>query len=140
MCSSTGTCNKPLHVSMPVNSFGLSALFCSFHDGLLAATEQAATCDGAYATEPDHYGCHVAGRWHSDHCCILAVILSLCGGPATEQANKSGGTLATIQSIRDSAEESHIVVKDEHHCCRALLFASHAIVRSGSNGKQRWQP
>ena len=82
----------------------------------------------------------VAGRGHSDHCCILAVILSLCGGPATEQANKSGGTLATIQSICDSAEESHIVVKDEHHCCRALLFASHAIVRSGSNGKQRWQP
>ena len=104
------------------------------------ATEQAATCDWVYATEPDHYGCHVAGRGHSDHFCILAIILSLCGGPATEQANKSGGTLATIQSIRDSAEESHIVVKDEHHCCRALLFASHAIVRSGSNGKQRWQP
>ena len=125
---------------MPVNSFGLSAPFCSFHDGLLAATEQAATCDGAYATEPDHYGCHVAGRGHSDHFCILAIILGLCGGPATEQANKSGGTLATTQSICDSAEKSYIVVKDKHHRCRALLLASYAIVRSGSNGKQGRQP
>ena len=176
---------KLLHAFVLVSSFGLSTPFRTFHDALLAAREQAATCDGVHATEPDHYvcyaasrghndrlrilaillslrggpateqaatcdwvyateldhyGCHVAGRGHSDHCCILAVILSLCGGPATEQANKSGGTLATIQSIRDSAEESHIVVKDEHHCCRALLFASHAIVRSGSNGQQRWQP
>ena len=100
------------------------------------ATEQAATCDWVYATEPDHYGCHVAGRGHSDHFCILAIILSLCGGPATEQANKSGGTLATTQSIHDSAEKSHMVVKDEYHRCRALLLASYAIVRSGSNGKQ----
>ena len=67
---------------------------------------------------------------------ILAIILSLCGGPATEQANKSGGTLATTQSTHDSAERSHIVVKDKHHRCRALLLASYAIVRSGSNGKQ----
>ena len=82
-----------------------------------------------------HYGCHVADRGHSDHFCMLAII-SLCGGPATKQANKSGGTLATTQSIHDSAEKSHIVVKDEHHCCRALLLASYAVVRSGSNGKQ----
>ena len=59
---------------------------------------------------------------------------------ATEQANKSGGTLATTQSILESAEKSHIFIKDEHHRCRALLFASYAIVRSGSNGKQGWQP
>ena len=72
----------------------------------------------------------------SDHVCILAIILSVCGGFATEQANKSGST----QSIHDSAEKSHIVVKDEHHHCRALLLASYAIVRSGSNGKQGWQP
>ena len=140
MCSSTGTCNKPLHVSMPVNSFGLSALFCSFHDGLLAAAEQAATCDGAYATERDHCGCNVAGRGHIDHFCILAIILSLCGSPATEQANKSGGALAATQSIHVSGERSDIVVKDEHHCCRAFLLASCAIVRSDSNGKQGWQP
>ena len=137
----TPTPTKSLHAFVPVSSFGSSPpLRTSFSLCGGPATEQAATCDWVDATGSDHYVCHVAGRGHSDHGCILAVILSLCGGPATEQANKSGGTLATIQSIRNSAEESHIVVKDEHHCCRALLFASHAIVRSGSNGKQRWQP
>ena len=125
-----------LHAFVPVSSFGLSIGFRTFHDALLAATEQAATCDGVYATEPDHYGCHVAGRGHSYHFCSLAIILILCGGPVTEQANKSGGTLATTQSIHDSVEQSHIVVKDEHHRCRALLLASYAVVRSGSNGKQ----
>ena len=57
-------------------------------------------------------------------------------GPATEQANKSGGTLATTQGIHDSAKKSHSVVKDEHHRCRALLLASYAVVRSVSNRKQ----
>ena len=101
---------------------------------------QTATCDGVYATERDHYSCHVAGRGHRDHFRILAILPSLCGGLATEQANKSGGTLATTQSIHDSAEKSHIVVKDKHHRCRALSLASYAIVCSGSNGKQGWQP
>ena len=81
-----------LHAIVPVSVFGLSTLFRVFHDPLLAATEQAATCDAR----------------PSDRLCILAIILSLCGGPATEQANKSGGTLATTQSIHDSAEKSHI--------------------------------
>ena len=57
-------------------------------------------------------------------------------GPATEQPNISSGTLATIQSIHDAAEKTHMYVKDEHHCRRAFLFASHEIVRGGSNGKQ----
>ena len=70
----------------------------------------------------------------------LAVILSLRGGPATEQANKSVRALATAQSIYVSAQEPHSVVKDEHHCCRTLLFASYAILRSDNNGKQGWQP
>ena len=87
---------------------------------LIAVTEQAATCDAR----------------PSDRLRILAIILSLCGGHATEQANKSGGTLATIQSIHDAAEKTHMFVKDEHHCRRAFLLASHEIVRSGSNGKQ----
>ena len=60
--------------------------FCSFHDG--PATEQAATCEWLYATETDNDGSHVAGREHSDHFCIFAVILCLWGGPATEQAKK----------------------------------------------------
>ena len=112
-----------LHAIVPVSVFGLSTPFRVFHDPLLAATEQAATCDAR----------------PSDRLCILAIILSLCGGPATEQANKSGGTLATIQSIHDAAEKTHMFVKDEHHCRRAFLLASHEIVRSGSNGKQGWQ-
>ena len=61
-------------------------------------------------------------------------------GHATELADESGGTVATAQSMHDSSEKPHIVVKDEHHCYRALLLASYAIVRSGSNGKQGWQP
>ena len=116
-----------LHAFVPVSSFGLSTRFRTFHDALLAAT-----CDGSMLI------CHVAGRGHSDR--SFAIMLSLSGGPATEQANKSGGTLATTQSIYDSTEKSQIVVKDEHDCCRALLLASYTIVRSGSNGKQGRQP
>ena len=71
------------------------------------ATKQA--CDGVYATEPDHYVCYVAGRWLCDRLCILAIILGPCGGHATKQVDTSGGTLATIQSIHDSAVERDVV-------------------------------
>ena len=64
---------------------------------MLYQAAQAARCDGSYA-----------------------IILSLYGGPATERANKSGGTFATTQCMLESAEKSHIFIKDEHHRCRAL--------------------
>ena len=70
----------------------------------------------------------------------MVPVHAMRSGHATEPASESGRTLATAQSIHDSAEKPHIVVKDEHHCCRALLLASYAIVRSGNNGKQGWQP
>ena len=126
-----------------VSAFGLSSTFLS--GSMTATTFSAASMMALLQSRllramVSMLQSYVAGRGHSDRLCILAIILSLCGGPATEQANKSGGTLATTQSIHDSAEKSHIVVKDEHHRCRALLLAAYAIVRSGSNGKQRWQP
>ena len=39
-----------------------------------------------------------------------------------------------------AADKPQSVVKDEHHCCRALLPTSFAVQRSGNNGKQVWQP
>ena len=72
---------------MLVSSFGSSI---SFHDALLAAT-----CDGVYATEPDYSVGHVAGRRHSDRLRIVAILRSLCGGPATEQATTCDGVYAT---------------------------------------------
>ncbi len=111
------------------------------HDAVVFATEaHHYACNGVFATEPDHYTCDAADRSHSNFGGNLVVILSLCSGHATEQAIKSGGTLATTQSVHDPAEELQIVVKDEHHCCRVLLHTSYAFVRSGSNGKQGWQP
>ena len=59
---------------------------------------------------------------------------------ATEPAHESGGTLATSHRIHDVAEKTHIVVKDEHYCCRAFLLASYALMRSGTNGKQGREP
>ena len=76
-----------------MNGFGLSCLFRLFHDPLLAATEQAATCDAR----------------PSDRLCSLAIILILCGGSATKQADNSGGTLATIHSIHDAAEKTNMI-------------------------------
>ena len=119
-------------ISCFISYINLRSNFGSSHFGSKLILVLAATCDGSMLI------CHVAGRGHSDR--SFAIMLSLSGGPATEQANKSGGTLATTQSIYDSTEKSQIVVKDEHHCCRALLLASYAIVRSGNNGKQGWQP
>ena len=111
------------------------------HDAVVSATgPDHYACYGVSATEPDHYACYAADRGHSSLGSNLVVFLILRSGHATEQVSKSGGTLATTWSIHESAEKSHIVVKDECHCRRALLPASYAIVRSGSNGKQGWQP
>jgi len=71
---------------------------------------------------------------------LLLLMHAMRRGHAPEPATESGGTLATAQGIHDSAEKPHIVVKNANHCCRALLFASYAIVRSDSNGEQGWQP
>ena len=136
---------KPLHAFVPVSSFGSSPpLRTSFSLCGGPATEQAATAQ-LQSRLLRAIGSMLQGQTtmvatlQAEGITITATFLLLFL-IRTEQANKSGGTLATIQGIRDSAQESHTVVKDEHHCCRALLFASHAIVRSGSNGKQRWQP
>ena len=108
-------------------------------DAVVYATEPGHyPCYGVFATEPDHDVCDAADRRQSNPFGNLVVVLSPRSGHATEQANKSGGTLATIQSIHDSAEKPQIAVKDEHHCRRALLLASYAIVRNDSNGKQGW--
>ena len=93
---------------------------------------------GVFAAEPDYYVCYAAERKHSNLFSNLVVFLSPRSGHATEQASKSSGTLAT--EFQDSTEKLQIVDQDEHHCCRALLPASYAMVRSGSNGKQQWQP
>ena len=98
-------------------------------------------CYRVFATEPDHYACYAADRSHSNLGGNLVVVLSLRSGHATQQAYKSGGTLATTQSIHDSAERLQILIKDDHLCCRVLLqqCSNHlcSFVRNDNNGKQR---
>ena len=63
------------------------------------AAEQAATCDGVCATEPDYDVCHVASRRHSDHFCILVIRLSLCGGPAPEELLRAIGSMLPTRPL-----------------------------------------
>ena len=79
--------------------------------------------------------CYAPDRRHSSLSSNLVALLMLRSDHATEQANKSGRTLATVQSTNDRAEKLKIDVK--HLRRRALLLASYPFVRSDSDGKQR---
>ena len=110
----------------------------------MCASRPYGTCDGVCATKSDHYVSHVD---HACHFCSLpirrrlrggpAIDLSLRGGPATEQADKSSWTLDATRCFRDSTEQLEEHVQDTHECRRTFLFAPYALVRSNSMWKQR---
>ena len=63
-------------------------------------------------------------------------------GHASEQALENGGTVATARPMPVAAQKPHIVHKDKHHCCWALLLKASTLMRSCSRRKQsgRHQP